>query len=448
MVPVFVEYFQSGCMESLITKGIRLAIWGFFSLIGIADNSIIQGGYDFLVERGLLEDRGNVRSYLRVASELIQILKKGLVVFKEVNRSHSTRVEAALDSLERLDVILNQNRHNCVQREVQKIKKIYSDLKSALNSMKVKIDNRILNKSSRAMMAWFLQQWATISEVEQLKAIEDKIKDAVQKGTELTILSTLVGVNSLHILQNFNTHRTWLVPRNAVNPPSPPQLHFEEKPGNIFMLTWERVNDDEDIDFFEVCYDEDQCLSMGLNGDMYKTEIGSPTVVPGIVYTMKIRGINEGGEGEWSNSVKAQFIRPTPRKPDPPKLHMVSTSAVAVTVFRPKLLHESESPVGQWNVQYSIDGHNGWTTENHRVNEFTRKNYTGGHTFVIENLIPRQRYHFRVQVINADGESDFSQPVSIKMEYKSSLVIAGQVALALFPVLTSLVLYLFYYASY
>ena len=397
------------------------AFWSILAFFSNLNTTItaLQGGYDFLVEIGLLEDQENVRGYLKGARKLTEVLKTGLSMFQDVNKSQSGKVEAALVSLEYLDLILKQNRHNCVQHEIQKIKEIHSDLKTALNSMKVQVDNSSLNKSSSLkkwlLKKWFLKQWATTPQTEQLKAIEDKIKDAVQKGIELTTLSTSVAVNRLHILQHFNAYGTWLVTSNTINPPCPPQLYVEEELGNKFMLTWKRENDDEDINFFEVCYDEDRYLSMPLKGSMCQIEISSPQVVPGRIYTMKIRGINEGGEGKWSDSVVAQITKPTPRKPDPPELHMVNTSAVAVTVVRPKPSHESESPVAQWNVQYVIDGHDEWTTKNYRVND--DKIYI----FDVENLIPNQRYHFRVQAINAEGESDFSQPVSIKMEYKPSL---------------------------
>lgn len=409
------------CLLSVFSRYLLAAMGAFLSILAFFSNcnttiTAIQGGYDFLVEIGLLEDQENVRSYLKGARKLTEVLKTGLSMFQDVNKFQSGKVEAALVSLEYLDLILKQNRHDCVQHEIQKIKEIHIDLKTALNSMKVKVDNSSLNKSSAIkkwfLKKWFLKQWATTPQTEQLKAIEDKIKDAVQKGIELTTLSTSVAVNRLHILQHFNAHRIWLVTSNTINPPSPPQLHVEEELGNKFMLTWERENDDEDINFFEVCYDEDRCLSMPLKGSMCKIEIGFPQVAPGRIYTMKIRGINEGGEGKWSDSVVAQITKPTPRKPDPPELHMVSTSAIAVTVVRPKPSHESESPVTQWNVQYVIDGHDEWTTENYRVND--DKIYI----FDIANLIPNQRYHFRVQAINAEGESDFSQPASIKMEYK------------------------------
>ena len=185
------------------------------------------------------------------------------------------------------------------------------------------------------------------------------------------------------------------------------------------MLTWNSTwkRSDEDIIFFELCYDEDQCLSMPVDGNTFETEIGSPKVVPGRIYTMKICGINEGGEGKWSDLVVAQFTKPTPSKPNPPEVRMVDTSTVALTVTPPTRSHETESPVTEWNIQYVVDGHDRqWRTESHKV-------MCGGGKceFNIENLIRNQKYHFRVQAINAEGESAFSQPVPIKTEYIPSL---------------------------
>ena len=371
-------------------------------------STTISGGYDFLVEVDLLEPQENVRNYLKSVRELAKFLKTSLTTLRDLNKDLSGKVEAALVSLEYLELILKQNRHDCGLREVQKIEEIYSELKKALNSIKLQVAK---GNNNSCLMEHFqdrLKSWMSISQTkQQLGEIETKIKGAVRKGIELTTLSTSVAVTKLLTLQQFNTSGTWPVNNNAIAPPTPPLLHVEEL-GNKFMLTWKR-NDDDDVKFFELCYDEDQSLSMPLDGNKFATEIGSPKVVPGRIFTMKIRGVNEGGEGNWSNSVVAQFTKPTPCKPDSPKIQMVDISTAVLTVAPPKRSHETESPVTEWNIQYIVDGQDReWTTENRKVNPDR-----GKYKFNVENLIPYQKYHFRVQAINTEGESDFSQPVSI-----------------------------------
>ena len=387
----------------------------------VAENigTTIRDGYDFLVEVNLLEPQEDVRNYLNSVRKLAEFLKTSLTTLGDLNEDLSGKVEAALVSLEYLDLILEKNRHDCGLREIQKIEEIYSELKIALNSIKLQVADNSYNPRTIKHFSVQLKRRMAISQTkQQLREIELKIKEAVRKGIELTTLSTSVTVHKLLTLKKFTTSGTWPVTSNTTVPPTPPRLHVEEL-GNKFMLTWNSTwkRSDEDIIFFELCYDEDQCSSMPLDGNTFEIEIGSPKVVPGRIYTMKIRGINEGGEGKWSDSVVAQFTKPTPAKPDPPEVRMVDTSTVALTVAPPTRSHETESPVTEWNIQYVVDGHDRqWRTESHKV-------MCGGGKceFNIENLIPNQKYHFRVQAMNAEGESAFSQPVPIKTEYIPSL---------------------------
>lgn len=178
---------------------------------------------------------------------------------------------------------------------------------------------------------------------------------------------------------------------------------------------------------------------MPLNGGINTIEIGFPKVMPGRKYTMKIRGINEGGEGHWSNSVVVQFTKPPPCKPEPPEIHMVNTSTARLTIVSPEPSCETESPVTEWNVQYAIDGLSDtrWTTENYKVKSGERKQ-----KFDVKNLDPNQKYHFRVQARNAEGYSAISPMVSFKTEPINALLpFSIFVMLAILVMLASLFLY-------
>lgn len=60
---------------------------------------------------------------------------------------------------------------------------------------------------------------------------------------------------------------------------------------------------------------------------------------------MKIRRVNQGGTGKWSNEVVGQLTKPSPCKPDPPEVHTTGNSYAVITVTTPTPLCESESPV-------------------------------------------------------------------------------------------------------
>ena len=406
------------------------AFSSFLSVFTFVSNSV-TGSYDILVTAGLLNDRKDVKSHihkLNAACKVAEFLKTSLATLKDINEDLSGKVETAMVSLESLDSILQRIRCDIESHpqqkpyKVQKLGEIYSDLVTALNSIKLKVDgnNENLSRSTPCLSIYKfrrkLKQWATARQTKhQLKAIEDKIKDAEQKSLELMMISTSAAVTRLHLLQYFHNSGIWPVTNHAINPPNPPRkLCVKEELGNKFTLTWLK-NDGDSLEYFELCYDEDRCLSIPLNGNVYKTEIGSPQVQPGRIYTMKIRGINEGGNGNWSNSVVARFTKPSPRKPNPPQVWMVSTSGAMISVELPKPYCETESPITKWNVQYIVDGLvKEWKTESYKVEGGRDKQ-----KFELTILNPNGRYHFQVQAVNAEGKSSFSEMVSIKAEYKT-----------------------------
>ena len=411
-------------------RGADICVMGaLLSFLGVVRTvrtvtTTISGGYDFLVEAGLLVYRENVETFLHkldASCKLAEVLITSLTTLRDTSEDLYGRVKTALVSLEYLNKILNQTNWRSdlhwklewKSNEMQKLDDIYSDLKTALNSIKLEVDADNLNATHQTFQLK-LKQWATTPQTkQQLKSIEDKIKNAVQKSIELTEMSTSDAVNRLHVLQHFNTCGSWPV-INTIDSLNPPQLQVVEGLGNKFIVSWSKS---DDVDFFELCYDEDQHLSIPLVGNVYKIELGSPKVEPGRIYTMKIRGINDKGKGKWSNPVVAKFTKPSPCKPSPPELHMVSISVAAITVVTPTLSCESESIVTEWNVRYVIDGQDKeWTTKNHKVESHQRK-----HTFYVQDLKPNQKYYFEVQAVNADGESNFSQPVCFKTDLKLSL---------------------------
>lgn len=336
-----------------------------------------------------------------------------------MNENLSPKVEAALVHLEYLEQILKLNQRYSEldlqnRDEVQKMEEVYLDLKTALNSIKLKVDTSNNSNRYRLDFQLVLRQWAKTPTKPQLVAIEAKIKNAVQKSLELVTLSTSVAITKLLVLQNFQTCGAWPMTNDTIDTPNPPRLYVKELV-NKFHITWDDNNDS--VDFFELCYDEGQHLSIPLNGKTYEIEIGFPKVVPGRLYTMKIRGINRGGEGKWSDSVVAQLTKPTPRKPNRPKIHMISPTTARLTFVPPRPSCETESPVTEWNIQYIVDGQDqSWVTLYDRDIVPGKRNQTCD-----TSLIPNQKYQFRVQAKNAEGASDYSEPASIKAVFKPSL---------------------------
>ena len=134
-----------------------------------------------------------------------------------------------------------------------------------------------------------------------------------------------------------------------------------------------------------------------------RIEIESPWVKPGNIYTMKVRGINKGGKGEWSNTVVGQFTKPFPQKPEISDLFFRSTTAV-VTVNIPGVICSTESAVKCVEIS-----HVSATSSKLSSSKFTIEPLAAVESsiriFTIKKLCPDYRYNFRVKTENEEGWS-------------------------------------------
>ena len=400
------------------------ALTAFFSFICILStvSSSLADCYDILVKAGLLDDRKEVTGYIdkvNAARKAIEFLKASLTTFKDKNEDISGRVNRALVSLRSLDSTLQKVRNESESRpqhnpdEVEMLEEIYSELETALSSIKLKIDNNTKFRLTSANFPSKLKQWITTTETkQQLKAIEDKIKEAKQNSVELRNMSTSYTARRVEMFQLFNRSGKWPVKNTAISPPSPPEDLSVQKLGNKFKLTWSLAAGYRP-EYFELCYDEANCSTIPLDGNECSTELGFPRIELGRIYDMKIRGINEGGCGPWSKAVVAQFTKPVPCKPNPPKMYMADTYVVVVNVETPTPHCDTESPVTKWNIQHIVAGQ-GWKTI--PVNVKPGKNRR---QFEVVIIYPNINYTFRVQAVNTEGASRFSEQVSFKAEYKT-----------------------------
>ena len=191
--------------------------------------------------------------------------------------------------------------------------------------------------------------------------------------------------------------------------PDPPKiLHIEEIKGKLFVK-WQMLCPCNKIDFFVLCYDEEEKLSYRFPGNIYEGTIGPPEVelTPEKLYTVKICGVSAGIQGKWSNSVVQKFTKPYPHQPDPPKISIVSGSTVTLTVIPPKQACATESPVTKWKIEYATQNCKEWTL----VDEF-QVEAEGEQESPYIHLVSKETYYFRVKAENAEGWSSYSKAVS------------------------------------
>ena len=169
---------------------------------------------------------------------------------------------------------------------------------------------------------------------------------------------------------------------------------------NKFLLSWKPSTGT--VDGYEVSYDEHKNFILPV-GKVTTIEIGSPLVLPGNIYTIKVRGINKGGEGEWSDAVVGQFRKPFPQRPEISNIFIRSTIA-AVTVQIPGAICSTESAVTYVEVSYVSTASTKWSNY-----EFKIKPGDDTYYFMVRDLLPDKIYNFRARTKNAEGWSEASE---------------------------------------
>ena len=189
--------------------------------------------------------------------------------------------------------------------------------------------------------------------------------------------------------------------KSVRRPAAPPRLTIKENKNN-FTLSWLPCGGI--VEDYEICYDEHESGILSV-GKVTTVEIGWPRVSPGNLYTMKVRGINKGGKGEWSNSVVGQFTKPFPQKPEISNLFLRSTMAV-VTVKTPGIICSTESPVTCVEVSCVSATNTEWS--NYECKTKPKDTYD----FTTSGLQPDSKYSFRVRTMNAEGWSEYSEVIA------------------------------------
>lgn len=195
-------------------------------------------------------------------------------------------------------------------------------------------------------------------------------------------------------------------------PPAPPGLTIQENK-NKLKLSWKPCGGI--VDDYQVCYNENNNLILSV-GNVTKIEIGFPRVSPGNVYTMKVRGINKGGTGEWSNSVVGQLTKPFPQKPTINYLYIRSTIAV-VTVEFPAASCSTESPVTCMELSYVSATSTQWSNSYLEIVSSIKN--VG--TVSVNNLQPETKYTFKARIRNTEGwsePSDYKEGTTLKLPPK------------------------------
>ena len=332
---------------------------------------------------------------LQKAWEILKVIKDRI---EKIGACH----EAAKGILEKVDFI--ESRLNRIQpyvgndEDALQMREFYLHLENA----KEKCDT--INQESTVRKFFKGRRMLT-----ELNKVEDDLKKASQ---QLTLFVETVNLTAnqdklvrLHksmenvaiLSENCDTGICVVLDKNMKCPTAPVLSYVAT--ADEFILSWKP--NDPTVSKYELCYNEDTLAITSIEGCATEVKIGAPRVEPGRIYTMKIRGINSGGKGQWSNSIVAQFTKPVPRQPPEPEITLVSPTTAEITLRSPEKVCRNESPVTEWLLEYIEDGADREWCKMYHTSE-PHKKYS---LLSLKILKPDRLYHFKISAKNAEGWS-------------------------------------------
>lgn len=189
---------------------------------------------------------------------------------------------------------------------------------------------------------------------------------------------------------------------------------------DLMKVNWsDNKNPKGTIDRYEIEYDEKTLLEMPIEEcrvrvdcNEFRAKIGPPKIIPGNLYTVRVRGINGEGPGNWSEEQIFRFKTGPPSKPKKPKIKVLSPTKVSITTTRPSKNEERGSAVTHCKVEYTpkMNGNDlTWNNLKFSIKQQKEPDVK----FDIGSLIADTTYHFRIKMINDSGESASSDPVDV-----------------------------------
>ena len=318
----------------------------------------------------------------------------------KLSEDTAIKVKGKLESFEK--IIKKIEPHLKQDDDIEEIKQFLDHLEKAYQLCADILEKHVITRLA-------ISPTADISKLDNIQAEIEKASSKLQLFITSRHLSAFCEaadeqnqmLAKISALQENSKAGVHIVQDNSVTLPSAPLRLTLHEDKNKLVLSWEPS--EGIVDEYEVCYDEhNECIiPVGITTAV---KLESPNVQPGNVYAMKVRGINKGGKGEWSNVVTGQITKPSPQKPEISNLLLRSTmTTVTVKVAEP--ICSTESPVTCVEVSYASTASAIFTNCEFPIQP---GNATG--TFTVSALQPNSKYKFTVKAKNAEGWSRPSDP--------------------------------------
>ena len=245
----------------------------------------------------------------------------------------------------------------------------------------------------------------------KLNTLEAEIKMAESKlmlfmnANELVMLSEsnnlyIKKLDKMLIFQENNMAGINIVEDKSIRKPPAPLGFTIQENKNELKLSWKPIASRGVVENYQVCYDASNNSYILVKNDITTLGICPPRIQPGKVYTMKVRGVNKGGDGEWSNSMVGKLTKPFPQAPKISDIQFRATIAV-ITVKLAEATCSTESPVTSVEISYAI------AKSGNKLSHSEFEIVPGKHAYflTVTKLHPDTEYIFGAKARNAEGWS-------------------------------------------
>jgi len=171
------------------------------------------------------------------------------------------------------------------------------------------------------------------------------------------------------------------------------------------------------LDGYEIQIDENPHSVLGFKPGCTAVKLGKPVLEEYKAYTVRVRGINSHGPGEWSESTVSPFPEKCPPEQPVRPLYVQISSLTSATLFvsASVLQRKTGDPVTHIIVERCDGNSSIWSSNVYSTEQLQYKGISMV-VFDFKDLVTDTIYRFRIKLRNTAGDSDPSEAIVAKID--------------------------------